>query len=152
MCVASSQDIPLSTLTYLKSQLMLLQSHHKVWTNIPGGSETYSVQLHMPRCGVARGQEPPAVNLSHLLIPGAQIYNKELLVNIWCCDSPLTLRRKARPYQECPCHICHSSLLLVSLLPVCQRNTGTKRSADGPPCPEYGSGTSRCCCSLQAHI
>lgn len=62
------------------------------------------------------------------------------------------LKRKAQPYQEYPCHICHSSLLLVSLLPVCQRNTGTERSADGPPCPKYGSGTSRCCCSLQARI
>lgn len=50
----------------------------------------------MPRCGVARGQEPPAVNLSHLLIPGAQIYNKELVVNIQCCDSPLMLKTKLR--------------------------------------------------------
>lgn len=59
------------------------------------------------------------------------------------------LQNHMTTYPECPCHICHSSWLPGSLLPECQRNTGTRHFAAGPPCPISGSGISLCCCSLQ---
>lgn len=59
------------------------------------------------------------------------------------------LQNHMTTYPECPCHICHSSWLPGSLLSECQRNTGTRHFAAGPPCPISGSGISLCCCSLQ---